>query len=230
MSLLYDDCDTIGKRGKDISFMEELHLYFLYVVSDVDESELDLSELGDVEIVLSEDPFVPRSGRMAVLLAEVRAGKAWLWNLMAHFDDLLVPGGTRCCCGWKHKLSRNMDFINPKKPRRFRWSAYAEAGDIWKQYSASIFNMAASSPGLALGEDVTAGYHKRLLLSGFDIEKPIPTTISEKSRHAKFLHTFEKRVVQHILNTVMTCASNGVEFNWKREVVPSSGNDSCSLM
>lgn len=229
MSLLLDDYDTIGKQGMDVCFMEELHNYYIYVVSEVDEVELDLTELGKVEIVISEDPFVPSSGRMAVLLAEVRAGRAWLWNLVALFDGLLSPSGTRCC-GCNRTMGGNVDFINPKKPRRFCWSAYAEAGDIWKQYSASMFNKAASVPGQSLNEDVTAGYHKRLSLSGFDIEKPMPASVSDKSRHAKFLHTFESGVVQHILDTVLTSASHGVELNWKREIVPGADNSACSIM
>lgn len=230
MSLLLDDDSAIGKKnGWSASFaLDDTCSYYLYVVLKVDEDELDLSELGDVDFVLSEEPFAPSSGYMAVLLAEACAGKAWLVNIVEKIDDLLSPGRTGCFC--KHRVVMNVDFISPKRSRRFRWSTRAEAGDIWKQYSASAFAKATSAPGQALQQDITAGYHERLQVSGHDIGSPIPKSVSEKSRHAKFLHTFESSVVQQILNVVLMSATHGVELNWKREVVPSSGYEVCAIM
>eukprot|EP00441_Pelagodinium_beii_P038452 CAMPEP_0197632020 /NCGR_PEP_ID=MMETSP1338-20131121/8970_1 /TAXON_ID=43686 ORGANISM="Pelagodinium beii, Strain RCC1491" /NCGR_SAMPLE_ID=MMETSP1338 /ASSEMBLY_ACC=CAM_ASM_000754 /LENGTH=230 /DNA_ID=CAMNT_0043203567 /DNA_START=38 /DNA_END=730 /DNA_ORIENTATION=+ len=230
MSLLLEDSDTaIGKRSHEVSLTaDDMYSYYIYVVSKVDEDELDLSELGEVEFVLSQEPFIPSAGHMAVLLAEARAGKGWLLHLLSNIDDLLSPGSRRCFCSRKQVM--DVDFMNPKKPRKFSWSTRAEAGDIWKQYSSSVFAKAAAAPGQALKEDVTTGYQERLMLSGFDIDEPIPTTISAKSRHAKFLHTFESAIVQQMLTTVLTTANHGVELNWKREVVPSAGRDTCSVM
>jgi len=220
---------SLDDGGHSGACLRTFHFYLVVPLS-LD----DYAELGDADLICSEQPLEPMPSTALVSLCRSRASSSW----QAYMEDRIsdwgcpTPEGLRCC----RALRRAQGLSRPGMSPPCRWRRNFPAGGVWLK-CMDAFMLASSieeAPKKSLlaqapmvGDPVQA-YRELLIASGCDVP-PVPAAkdSAAKACYAKLLHTYESSEVQELLDILQDAAGGEAHLEFSRTVVAGPIGTSC---